>query len=476
MLRIFSNFRPWYEAGSLISFLALLAIGIASFFLLRSAFKPIPSFIGALVSICSPTVVRHAVGYSSDLPAFAFAFVSISFLAYWYKRRVYAWLFLAGIFAGLSYLTRYTSLSLFLGIAIMLIAFPDDTWRLRRLSVNIKVVLFRLSIFVAGWLLSASPQLLASWLVHGNPLYTENGCNIALAIGENRQISGLTWLNVKDVFPQCASVLKTIADYPLEFISNYIGNIVEAISIIGYRFFLILTCFCLLLFPNDSAPAHIRAQKMFIFWALLVNSFLLVLIASLAFVTERHLMLATTFIGSISAAMVSSYLMDLNLGHRRLSAYWIGLPFSIFSLYLTISELVQSFFQRNTYEFISYDSRKSVQVAQVLDSVGCIYLNSGDGHGVNTVLVGDDLVDPSRAMKIGIQAWRWEYTPFQSPDKARQWMIANQFKCIVLDEVSLAGRIPTLNYELWKKEYESGFIFPRRWRSSQSGLYVFSLE
>jgi hypothetical protein len=475
-LRALSGLGSWQEVGSLIGFLALLTIGIASFFLLKTAYGSIPSFLGALVSVFNPAVVKYAVGQSSDLPALALAFVCIGFFVYWFKRKSNILLFFAGIFAGLAYLARYSSLSVLLSLLLVLLLIHRPSRSFPALGGTLKTSIVNGLILLAGWSIAASPQLIGSLIVHGNPLYTENGCNIALALGWNKQISGLTWLNVKDSFPQCASIFKIISDYPAEFIANYFRNIGESLNILrGHSAVALFTVYAGF-FASRSPALKSDEQNRFIVLTMLINAVAIVLITSLAFVSDRHLILSTTFVACIGVAAVASYLSGLAGRFKSIRASGFALPLSLLALFFVLSEFTKSYAEQKKYRVLSSETKRNMAVKNALESFGCVYLVSSDKGVVNTVLVGDDFVDPSSIRKMGVQEWRNQYTPFQNLPAAKRWMQANGFNCIVLDEPSIGGRIPGVDYGLWKKEFDAGVLFPRRWSSKNSKTFVFAIK
>jgi hypothetical protein len=79
----------------------------------------------------------------------------------------------AGAFSGLSYLLRYSSLSLLFSLLLLIILlFMSLQLQKNNSHIDRSALLGRyLLIFIGGWIVAASPQLVGSWLVHGNPLY-----------------------------------------------------------------------------------------------------------------------------------------------------------------------------------------------------------------------------------------------------------------------------------------------------------------
>lgn len=482
-LRALSGFGSWQEVGSLISFLALLTVAVASFFLLKTAYGAIPSFLGALATVLNPTVVKYAVGQSSDLPALAVSFVCVAFFSQWYRAKSSVLLFYSGIFAGLAYLTRYSSLSILLSLFLVLFLLFQSLRSSSGFGRALKQSSVNALILLAGWLIAASPQLIGSLIVHGNPMYTENGCNIALAIGWNREISGLTWLNVKDKFPECASIFAVVSRYPREFISNYLQNLADSFGII--RNYIALGLFGLLSVRGTSSSSTARdfQQRRFVVLTMSINAVVAILITSLAFVSDRHLILSTSFVGAFGVAAVACFLLGRfqayqsgTLDLKAIPSFVLALPLSILALLFLLPEYLKTYGGLKDYRILSPETGRSLAVKSALESFGCNYLGLANNDDVDTVLVGDDFVDPSTTKKIGVQEWRNQYAPFQNLPAAKQWMLANEYNCIILDEPSLGGRIPGVDFSLWRKELEKGDLFSRRWSSKNFKTYVFAIK
>ena len=82
-LRALSFLENWHYAGAVISFISLLAVSIASFYILRTGFGFLSSFIGSLSIPLNSSIITWSVGHSSDMPSLAMAFLSIAFFLAW---------------------------------------------------------------------------------------------------------------------------------------------------------------------------------------------------------------------------------------------------------------------------------------------------------------------------------------------------------------------------------------------------------
>jgi 4-amino-4-deoxy-L-arabinose transferase-like glycosyltransferase len=157
LLRLASGTGSWQHAGSLISFIFSATIGISAFYLLRTCYDKISSLLGAIASIMTRPALVCSVGYSSDVPAMAFAFLSLTNFTFWAQKKSLSYLFMAGFCAGLSYLIRYSSVTVALSLLAMIPLCP----LFERKPFNIKTIFKQLFIFLGGWILAASPQLSA---------------------------------------------------------------------------------------------------------------------------------------------------------------------------------------------------------------------------------------------------------------------------------------------------------------------------
>jgi hypothetical protein len=461
LLRMASFNGSWQHAGSLISFIFSATIGISAFYLLRTCFDNISSLFGAIASMMTRPVLVNSVGYSSDVPAMAFAFVSLANFALWSKKKSQGYLFMAGVFAGLSYLIRYSSITVGLLLLAMILLYP----LFDKQPFKIATIVVHSFIFLGGWILAASPQLIGSWITHGNPLYTENGCNVALAMGLNMKIGGLTWTNVKDVFPYCRSLTAVIAHDPREFVYNFRANLFTSAQLMNLQ--IVASLFCMISLCFFSKKCDERWHRNFVVATISAVAISNILVVSLAFVTERHLILSISLLNCISCAVIVSSIKE------KSQKSWIALFFLIpIVLESLFTAQLSPLFRR-----LSPRTEKTLQTYEILKSLGCKYFFKDDIiTKFDTVLIGDDFILPDKYIKIGNQPWRRNYKSFLTIESTKAWMLKNGYKCLIFDEDSLLKRIPSIDGDSFRQEYKQGKLFAKKAKASSHQTLVFSMK
>ena len=474
-LRALSFLENWHYAGAAISFISLLTVSIASFYILRTGLGFLSSFIGSLSITTNSSIITWSVGHSSDMPSLAMAFLSIAFFLTWRRTGSAKTLLAAGACTGLSYLFRYSSLSLLFSL-FLLIILPAISLYLQKHNRQIDrpaLIGRYLLIFIGGWIIAASPQLVGSWLVHGNPLYNENGCNVALSIGWRQNIPGLTWSNVKDVFPACKSLYSVIYNQPVGFLKNFLLNFRESLLIISFSIILFLGSVAVFFVASRKDPHLFNATRgvaITIFVIGVMNTTFI----SLAFVTDRHLILSSSLLNCFGFAALAEVVLNPRLRQSLLDRYYLLFAFMAVAIVgtLEIQRGLQSIFlYRNT----SARTLKSLKLNSILLSYKCRAAGLPP-NGIDTLLIGDDFMDPDNYTDIGHQGWRKNYKPFTNPQNTSTWMQTNSFNCVIVDENSLGGRLPGFDLGEWKKEYKQKWFFKNAWKLPRSETYVFTLE
>lgn len=121
----------------------------------------------ALIFFTIPIVMKVSTWAYVDLALSLFVFLSIySLVSWWEERKSFSWLFISGIFAGLSMSTKYTGIYYFLILSLGLIVIlrffsKEDTKR----------IFASLGIFMGIGILVFSPWLLKNLFFFGNPVY-----------------------------------------------------------------------------------------------------------------------------------------------------------------------------------------------------------------------------------------------------------------------------------------------------------------
>jgi hypothetical protein len=327
-LRALSFLGNWHYAGAAISFISLLTVSIASFYILRNGFGSLSSFIGSLSIAINSSIITYSVGHSSDMPSLAMAFLSIAFFLAWRRTGSAKTLLAAGACTGFSYLFRYSSLSLLFSLLLLVILLAMSL-QLQKHNTYIdrSALLCRyLLIFIGGWVIAASPQLVGSWLVHGNPLYNENGCNVALAIGWRKNIPGLTWANVKDVFPACKSLSSVISNQPFEVFRNLQLNFRESLLILRLSIILFVGSVAVFFVASIKYP-HFFIASRGVAITIIVIGVMNTTFISLAFVSDRHLILSSSLLNCFGFAALAECVLNPRLRKSLLDRYYMLFAF-----------------------------------------------------------------------------------------------------------------------------------------------------
>jgi hypothetical protein len=330
-----------------------------------------------------------------------------------------------------------------------------------------------LLIFIGGWIVAASPQLVGSWLVHGNPLYNENGCNVALAIGWRKNIPGLTWANVKDVFPACKSLSSVIYNQPFEFFKNLLLNFRGSLLIIRLSMILFFGSVAVL-FLASMKDAHFFIASRGVAITIFVIGVMNTTFISLAFVSNRHLILSSSLLNCFGFAALAECVLNPRLRKSLLDRYYLLFAFIAVAIVGAL-EIQRSLHSISLYRNMSARTLKSLKVKSVLLSYKCRDAQAAPDE-INTLLIGDDFIDPDNYKAIGHQAWRKDYKPFSNPQNTSSWMRANSFNCVIVDEHSLSGRLPGFDLGAWKQEYNRKRSFKVAWKLPRSETYVFILD
>ena len=474
-LRALSFLENWHYAGAVISFISLLAVSIASFYILRTGFGFLSSFIGSLSIPLNSSIITWSVGHSSDMPSLAMAFLSIAFFLAWRRTGSAKTLLVAGACTGLSYLFRYSSLSLLFSLLLLIILLAMSL-QLQKHTRHIdrSALLGRyLLIFIGGWIIAPSPQLVGSWLVHGNPLYNENGCNVALAIGWRKNIPGLTWANVKDVFPACKSLSSVIYNQPFEFFKNLLLNFRESLLIMRFSIIVFVGSVAVFFMASKKDPHFFNASRglaITIFVIGVMNATFI----SLAFVSDRHLILSSSLLNCFGFAALAECVLNPRLRKSLLDRYYMLFAFVAVAIVGTL-EIQRGLHSISLYRYMSARTLKSLKVKSVLLSYKCRDAQAAPNE-IDALLIGDNFVDPDNYKAIGHQAWRKDYKPFSNPLNTSSWMRANSFNCDIVDEHSLSGRLPGFDLGAWKQEYNRKRSFKGAWKLPRSETYVFILD
>jgi 4-amino-4-deoxy-L-arabinose transferase-like glycosyltransferase len=216
----FTSGNP-FLAGRLVAALSGALLLLAGWWLARTLLAERPDFarVGALLALLAlalnPLVVRYALYVGSDMPFAALGVLALALLLAGVQRGGSWWLLLAGCAAGGAFLVRHLGLTLLAGglLVVWLLPASRPWWRrlLRREGL----------LFVAGFVLLATPQLVVNMLDTGQPLYNQQAKNVWLAV-----YTGVDWGRWGEV-PDSISLAEVIRRDPARFLANWWGNVIS---------------------------------------------------------------------------------------------------------------------------------------------------------------------------------------------------------------------------------------------------------
>ena len=308
---------------------------------------------------------------------------------------------IAGLWLGVAYMVRYTSLTL---LPAMLLYFAWSAWEERQ-------VLWKPALYCfLGFLAMASPQLLASIIEHGNPFWNKQINNVAFAVVGNNNW-GLNWSETE----QYGSISEVIRAHPAAFFKNYFTNFFKVFIFnkfgwpVQYLFW-----------PGLAALAIYRFR---IFMILGLSLLLFGAAVSLAFVTPR----TGFFLLPIYAIAAAAGLASLARQHVLLQlSLCLSLVLLSESQLRSIKDFLALGWQGNA-------ETNTIALSQNLTSAGM--KNEAEVLSLNWAYYNSE-----NAYKIGYSmpwSYEGEEMPINSSAKLRYLMAKRGYKFIVADGNSI---------------------------------------
>ncbi len=204
-----------FLVAKVLAALSLAGLGLAAYFVAaRAVSGPVGLALQALLYL---VLQRFAFVAGNDIPAAALAWAALAFLAAQQRPRLRECL-VAGLCAGLSFLTRYTGAALVVAAAVALLAFVRPWERAARLRAT--------GAFLGGVLLVATPWLVASQAWFGTPLHNKTHALIALDAfaGDGDRFDQGLLERMEERFP---SLLDVLRHDPVQFVRYYAFDFLE---------------------------------------------------------------------------------------------------------------------------------------------------------------------------------------------------------------------------------------------------------
>ena len=207
-------FNDFFRAGILIGILSASVVIYISFELLKRIISPYTAFFVTILLAVNPVFIQYTYSAGTDMFFNALAALTIFFFLK-DEKLDYKQIVLAGLFGGLSYLTRYNGIFL---LSFVIVIFFVNYWNLSWLKRVKSAVVFTF-VFV----LTFSPWGFHTLSEKGSFLYNENYKNIAYEMhGKGRIGWDEFWFKESSKITSLADV---VFEDPAVFISKVAGNI-----------------------------------------------------------------------------------------------------------------------------------------------------------------------------------------------------------------------------------------------------------
>jgi hypothetical protein len=204
----------FFKAGILIGVISAAVVIYVTFEIIKRVFSPYTAFFVALFLAVNPVFVQYS--YSAGTDMFFSALASLT-IYYFLKssKLTYGNIVLAGIFGGLSYLTRYNGVFLLSFIVVILfVNFWNLSWKKRFVTSIVFVVVF---------VLTFSPWGFYTLSEKGSFFYNENYKNIAFEMhGKGKIAWDEFWFKESS---KITSLTDVVFEDPVVFVSKVAGNI-----------------------------------------------------------------------------------------------------------------------------------------------------------------------------------------------------------------------------------------------------------
>jgi len=194
------------------------------------------ALLALIITGTNLSYLRQAVISGTDMPGAVMLLICILFLCRYSHSNELKYLIAAGGAIGIGYLVRYTALTVVPAVLLWL-------WIRNKKITSWKHRLQRCLIFLGGFILLASPQLVSSFVVQGNPLYNLQARNVYFGM-----FGSENWGLNMPAAGSISSLSEVILAHPREFLSNWFSNLLRVPGLNLVQFPLIAVSFAGLVF------------------------------------------------------------------------------------------------------------------------------------------------------------------------------------------------------------------------------------
>jgi len=233
----------FFRAGILIGVLSAAVVIYLTFEFLKRITSPNTAFFVTFLLAVNPVFVQYSYSAGTDMFFNALAALTIFFFLK-NEELNYKQIVLAGLFGGLSYLTRYNGMFLLSFVVVILFV---NCWNISWLN-RLKAAV----VFIAVFLLTISPWGFYTLIEKGSFFYNENYKNIAYEmygkgkIGwdefwfkESSKITSLTDVVFEDLSVFATKVVNNIGDHFVSDMEKLMGWHIGVFVILGFLFLII---------------------------------------------------------------------------------------------------------------------------------------------------------------------------------------------------------------------------------------------
>lgn len=204
-------FGDLFAAGKIISAVSAALLGLVVHRTLNAIFGA--RVAGLVLPVFLVAILRFALVASTDMLFCLLLWLSVHFSLRNEEPEVRD-ILISGAAAGLAYLTRYSGVFLVLAFYVY-VAFMSPR------AVRWGTRLRRLGLFTAAFLVAASPWLVASWRLHGNPFHNKAYAYVAADVYHGSQNMGV----ITRMARRFSSLSEVILNEPRLFAGHYVSNV-----------------------------------------------------------------------------------------------------------------------------------------------------------------------------------------------------------------------------------------------------------
>jgi len=205
--------------GKIISAVCGGGIVATAFLLTRQLFAArFAAILAALLCGFNPVAMQWSIEAAADAPLalglLACTAIVVTTIKSTDRKEIYGGALLGGLTLGITYLVKYSALTLLPGMLFAVLILT---------KIGLKHRLTSALLILAGFIVTASPQLAASAIANGNPLANRQVNNVLRGLTFDDPVPGAWWPQ-EESFPEDIGLLQVVMDDPGKFARHWLGN------------------------------------------------------------------------------------------------------------------------------------------------------------------------------------------------------------------------------------------------------------